>query len=118
MVFNVKFFYGEAKFSLALLGLTHNFFGKDLALFAERFHERALDYYDAVDEETMVDVYLPGMANDYRVFFENLMVPSSSKLMEAGGYQESKQICQKDAEIKPCKSSQSSSEGHFPERGQ
>lgn len=36
-----------------------------------------------VDEETMVDVCLQWHDHEYRVFLENLMFPSFSKLMEA-----------------------------------
>lgn len=37
------------------------------------FHEKALDYCDTVDDETMVNVCLHGMVNEYHVFLENLM---------------------------------------------
>lgn len=36
-----------------------------------------------VDEEIIVDVSLHGIANEYRIFFENLTFLSFSKLIEA-----------------------------------
>lgn len=52
-------------------------------LFVKRFQETVLDCCDTIDEETMVDVCLHDMANEYRVFLENPSFPSFSKLMEA-----------------------------------
>lgn len=82
-LFNAKFFYGEAKFTLAELGRTRQHPNEDLDLYVKRFRERALDCNDAVDEETLVNVCLYGMANEYCVYLENLTFPSFSKLMEA-----------------------------------
>lgn len=50
-------------------------------LFVKRFQETVLDCCDTIDEETMVDVCLHDMANEYRVFLENPSFPSFSKLM-------------------------------------
>lgn len=52
-------------------------------LYVRRFHEIAFDRCNAVDEETLIDIYLHGMTNEYRVYLENLTFPSLSKLMEA-----------------------------------
>lgn len=49
----------------------------------KRFRERALDCSDAVDKETLVDVCLQDMANEYQVYLQNLTFPSFSKLVEA-----------------------------------
>lgn len=46
------------------------------------FLERALDYSDVVDQETLVDIFLYGMANEYRVYLEKLIFSSFSKLMK------------------------------------
>lgn len=64
--FNTKFFFAKAKYTLAELGCTRQYAGKDL-----------------VEEEILVNVCLHGMNNEYRVFLENLTFPSFSKLMEA-----------------------------------
>lgn len=82
-LFNAKFFCGEAKFTLAELGQTRQYQGEDLDIYVKRFSERAPDSSDAVDEETLVDVYLHGMVNEYPVYLENLTFPSFSKLIEA-----------------------------------
>lgn len=55
-----------------------------LDLYTKSFHDKALDYCNSVDEDTMVDVCLHGMANEYRVFFWRISCSSPSiKLMEA-----------------------------------
>lgn len=36
------------------------------------FHEKALDYYNPLDEEVLVDVCLHDMMEEYRNFLENL----------------------------------------------
>lgn len=69
---NAKFLCGEAKFTLAELGRTRQYSGEDLDTYVRRFPERALDCSDAVDEETLVYVCLHDMANEYRVYLENL----------------------------------------------
>lgn len=51
MLFNAKFFCGEAKFTLAELGRTRQYRGDDLDVYVKRFRERALNYNDAVDEK-------------------------------------------------------------------
>lgn len=71
-LFNVKFFCGEAKFTLAELGRTRQYTGEDLDVYVKRFCERALDCNDAVDKETLVDVCLHEMVSEYRVYLENL----------------------------------------------
>lgn len=83
MLFNAKFFCAEARFTLAELGRTRQHLGEDLDVYVKRFRKRALDCSDAVDKETLVDVCLHGMVNEYRVYLENLTFPSFSKLMEA-----------------------------------
>lgn len=59
---------GEAKFTLAELGRTRQYPGEDLDVYVKRCRERAFDCSDAVDEETLVDVCLHGMANEYATF--------------------------------------------------
>lgn len=81
--FNARFICAEAKFSLVELSRTREFAGEDLDLYMKGFHEKALDCCNTVDEETMVGVFLHGMANDYPAFLENFSFPSFSKLMEA-----------------------------------
>lgn len=49
----------------------------------KRFPENTLDCNNVVDEETLVDICLHGMANEYRVYLENLTFLSFSKLMDA-----------------------------------
>lgn len=82
-LFHAKLFCDEAKFTHAELGRTRQYPSEDMDVHVKRFRERALDCSDAVDEETLVDVCLYGMANEYRVYLENLTFPSFSKLMEA-----------------------------------
>lgn len=65
-----------------------------------------LDYCDPVDGETMVDVCLHGMANEYYIFLENL---SFSFQIDGGGLT-SKWVCKKDSKANPRKSSQSRGE--------
>lgn len=81
--FNTKFFFAEAKYTLAELGRTRQYAGEDLDLYVKRFHDKALEYVDPVDEETLVNVCLHGMSGEYRAFLENLIFSSFSKLMEA-----------------------------------
>lgn len=73
----MKFFCDEAKFTLAEFGRTRQHPGEDLDLYVKRFRERALGCSDAVDEETLMDVCLHGIANEYRVYLENLTFPLS-----------------------------------------
>lgn len=67
-VFNAKFFCGDAKFTLVELGRTRQFLGEDLDIYIKRFHEKALDYCNAIDKETLVDFCLHGMTNEYYVY--------------------------------------------------
>lgn len=57
--------------------------GEDLDLYVKRFHNKALDCINLVDEEVLVNVCLHGMNEEYRVFLENLTFSSFSKLMKA-----------------------------------
>lgn len=50
-VFNTKFSYGEVTFTLIEFGSTQQFPGEDVDLYVKKFHERALDCCDAVNEE-------------------------------------------------------------------
>lgn len=50
-----------------------------------RFHKRALHYYDSMDEYVLVDVYLHGMMEEYRVKLENLSFVFFSRLGEIAG---------------------------------
>lgn len=81
--FNVKFFCVEAKYTLAKLCRTWQYPGEDLNLFVKRFHEKALECSDPVDEEILVNVCLYDMDNGCRVFLENIFYLSYSKLMKA-----------------------------------
>lgn len=47
-----------------------------------RFHKKALDCCDPVDEEVLTFDF-HGMVNEYCVILENLSFSSSSRLMEA-----------------------------------
>lgn len=80
--FNTKFFFAEAKYTLAEWGRTRQYAGEDLDLYVKRFHDKALDCIDPVEEEILVDVCLHGMNDEYRVFLENLTFSSFLKLME------------------------------------
>lgn len=44
----------------------------DLDMYVKRFHEKALDYYDPVAKEVLVNVCLHGVFEEYRIFLENL----------------------------------------------
>lgn len=81
--FNTKFFFAEAKYTLAELGRTTQYASEDLDLNVKRFHDKALDYVDPVEEEILVNVCLHDMNDEYQVFLENLTFSSFSKLMEA-----------------------------------
>lgn len=65
------------------VGSIRLFPGKSLDLYVKRFYEKTLDYYDAADKETMVDICLHDMVNEYCVLVEILSFPSFFKLMEA-----------------------------------
>lgn len=82
-LFNAKFFCGEARFTLVELDRTRQYPSEDLNVYMKRFRERALDYSDVVNEKTLVDIFLHGMANEYWAYLENLTCLSFSKLMEA-----------------------------------
>lgn len=53
-MFNTKFFYVEANFSLAELGRIHQSPGEDLDTCMKRFHDKTLDCRDLVEEEVLV----------------------------------------------------------------
>lgn len=55
-MFNTKFFHGEAKFTLVELDWTSQYSVEDLDMYIKRFHEKALDCYDSVDEEVLFNV--------------------------------------------------------------
>lgn len=54
--FNTKFFFAKAKYTLAELGHTRQYAGEDLDLYMKRYHDKALDCVDPVDEEILVNV--------------------------------------------------------------
>lgn len=66
------------KYTLAELGRTRQYAGKDLDLYMKRFHDKALDCVDPMEEEILVNVCLYGMNDEYRIFLENLTFPSFS----------------------------------------
>lgn len=70
--FKTEFFFIEAKYTLAELDRTRQCAGEDLDLYVKRFHDKALDCINPVDEEVLVNVCLYGMNDEYRVFLENL----------------------------------------------
>lgn len=47
-----------------------------------RFHEKAIDCCDLVGKEAIINICLHGMAEEYKIFLENLSF-LLSKLMEA-----------------------------------
>lgn len=51
-----------------------------------RFHKKALDCCDSLDEGLVVNVCFHGMAEEYRIFLENLSFSSFSKLIDAKRY--------------------------------
>lgn len=61
-LFNAKFFYAEAKFTVAELDRTQQYSGEYLDVYLRRFHEKVLDCYDLVKEKVLVNVCLHGMA--------------------------------------------------------
>lgn len=56
--------------SPSLSSIEHDNPGKDLDIYVKRFHKRALDCYDLVDEEVLVNVCLHDMRKEYRIFLE------------------------------------------------
>lgn len=84
MVCNFKTkFCAEVKYTLAELGHTKQYLGKDLDLYVKGFYEKALDCSDLVSEETLVNLCLQGKDNEYRAFLESFPFPTFSKLIEA-----------------------------------
>lgn len=57
-LFNTKFFWLEAKFTLAKLGQTCQYPGEELDAYIRRFYEKAMDYYDPMSGDVVVDVCL------------------------------------------------------------
>lgn len=55
---------------------------EDLDAYVRRFHDKALNSSDLVEEKMLVDVCLLGMM-EYRIFIENFSFPFFFKLMEA-----------------------------------
>lgn len=62
-IFKAKLFYVEAKFSLAYLDRMHQ-----LDTYVKRFHDKALDCCDVVEERVLVDVCLPHKLEKYCIF--------------------------------------------------
>lgn len=58
-LFKSKFFCANSKFSLAKLGHICQRPREDLDTYMKRFHDRALDCYDPVEEKMLVDVLSP-----------------------------------------------------------
>lgn len=81
--FNTKFFFTEAKYTLAELGCTLQYACQDLDLYVKRFHDKALDCVDLVDEEVLVNICLHGMNDKYSIFLEHVKFSSFSNLMKA-----------------------------------
>lgn len=81
--FNTKFFFGEAKYTLAELGRTRQYAGDNLDLYLKRFRDKALGYVDPVDEEVLLNIFLHDKNDKYRVFLDNLMFSYFLKLIEA-----------------------------------
>lgn len=81
-LFNTKVFFLEAKFTFRELGQTRQYPGEGLDVYIKHFHEKALDYYDTVLKDVLVDVCFHGMIEDYQVYIANLSF-LFSRLMEA-----------------------------------
>lgn len=67
------------KESLAELGTTRQYLGKDLDLYVRRFHKRALDCCE-VNEEVFVNVFLHVVLEEYCIVLKNLVFLSFSRL--------------------------------------
>lgn len=78
-----KFFYAETKFSLAEIVRIRQYPRGRSRYIGERFHDKALDCSDPLEERTLVDICLRGMLEECRIFLENLSFSSFFKLMEA-----------------------------------
>lgn len=71
-LFYTKFFHAEAQFSVSKLGLIWEASGKDLDTYVKRFHDKAVDYCNPLEEEVLVNVCLHRMQKEYCIFLENL----------------------------------------------
>lgn len=60
----------QTRFTLVELGRTRQYSNEYLNVYVRRFHEKALDCCDLVDEEMHVDVCLHVMTEEYMVFLE------------------------------------------------
>lgn len=63
-------------------------------MYVKRFHEKALDCRDQVNEKVLVHFCLQGVDNEYHVFLGNLSFPSFSKLRE-----EVDKVCEKEPNL-------------------
>lgn len=68
--------------TLVELGLTQQYYGEDLDVYMRRFHEKALDCCNIVDEEVLVNVCVHSMREEYNIFLENLSFTSFSKSLK------------------------------------
>lgn len=55
------FFFVEAKYTLTKLDRARQYTGEDLELYVKRFHEKALDCYNLIEEKVLVNVCMDGM---------------------------------------------------------
>lgn len=61
----------------------HQYPRENLDAYVKLFHVRALNYYDLVIEDVLLDACLRGTIEDYRIYLENLSPSPFSRLMEA-----------------------------------
>lgn len=69
-LFSTNFLHAEAKCTLVELDKSRQYLGEDLDVYVRRFHEKALDYYNLLEEEIFINVFLPGMMEEYRILLE------------------------------------------------
>lgn len=97
---NLKFFCAKGRLSLVKLGYISQHPGEDLDTYVRRFHNKALDSCDPVEDKLLVDVCLLWMIEEYHIFLENLSFPSFSRLIDA---------CHTKHSVRPSSASWSSS---------
>lgn len=86
-LFLIKFFCGEAEYTLAEFGHMRQHLAANLDLYIKKSHEKAVDCRDLVDKEVIASLWIPCLpswhGHKYHVLLENLLFPSFFKLMEA-----------------------------------
>lgn len=77
-----KFFYVEAKLTMARLGRTSLYPGEDIDAYVRPFQEKALGYCDPVAEGVLVGYLSTRYEKEYVIHLENLSFTPFSHLME------------------------------------